>query len=85
MTEKVALITGITGQDGSYLAEFLLEKGYVVSRTIRGRLGTVVLLLASTHLSSKLRLCRSMELSVVLLVSILDALNIFTETAMNLV
>jgi GDPmannose 4,6-dehydratase len=27
---KVALITGITGQDGSYLAEFLLEKGYLV-------------------------------------------------------
>jgi GDPmannose 4,6-dehydratase len=27
---KVALLTGITGQDGSYLAEFLLEKGYVV-------------------------------------------------------
>ena len=25
---KVALITGITGQDGSYLAEFLIEKGY---------------------------------------------------------
>ena len=30
MTIKVALITGITGQDGSYLAEFLLEKGYIV-------------------------------------------------------
>jgi GDPmannose 4,6-dehydratase len=30
MTIKSALITGITGQDGSYLAEFLLEKGYVV-------------------------------------------------------
>ena len=30
MTQKVALITGITGQDGSYLAEFLLEKGYLV-------------------------------------------------------
>jgi GDPmannose 4,6-dehydratase len=29
-THKVALITGITGQDGSYLAEFLLEKGYTV-------------------------------------------------------
>jgi GDPmannose 4,6-dehydratase len=29
-THKVALITGITGQDGSYLAEFLLEKGYIV-------------------------------------------------------
>jgi GDPmannose 4,6-dehydratase len=30
MTKKVALITGVTGQDGSYLAEFLLEKGYIV-------------------------------------------------------
>jgi len=29
-TRKVALITGVTGQDGSYLAEFLLEKGYGV-------------------------------------------------------
>ena len=28
--KKIALITGITGQDGSYLAEFLLEKGYLV-------------------------------------------------------
>ena len=28
--KKKALITGITGQDGSYLAEFLLEKGYQV-------------------------------------------------------
>jgi GDPmannose 4,6-dehydratase len=27
---KVALITGVIGQDGSYLAEFLLEKGYIV-------------------------------------------------------
>ncbi|MBO5024707.1 MAG: GDP-mannose 4,6-dehydratase [Bacteroidaceae bacterium] len=32
---KVALITGVTGQDGSYLAEFLLEKGYDVHGTIR--------------------------------------------------
>lgn len=32
---KVALITGITGQDGSYLAEFLLEKGYTVWGIIR--------------------------------------------------
>lgn len=29
-TEKIALITGITGQDGAYLAEFLLDKGYIV-------------------------------------------------------
>ena len=32
---KIALITGITGQDGSYLAEFLLEKGYKVVGIIR--------------------------------------------------
>src|SRR6516225_8874934 len=30
MTNKVALITGVTGQDGAYLAELLLGKGYVV-------------------------------------------------------
>ena len=33
--QKTALITGITGQDGSFLAEFLLEKGYDVHGTIR--------------------------------------------------
>ena len=33
--KKVALITGITGQDGSYLAEFLLEKGYEVHGVTR--------------------------------------------------
>lgn len=33
--QKTALITGITGQDGSFLAEFLLEKGYAVHGTIR--------------------------------------------------
>ncbi len=32
---KIALITGITGQDGSYLAEFLLEKGYEVHGLLR--------------------------------------------------
>ena len=32
---KTALITGITGQDGSYLAEFLIAKGYVVHGIIR--------------------------------------------------
>ena len=35
MSNKVALITGITGQDGSYLAELLLEKGYTVYGVIR--------------------------------------------------
>ena len=35
MANKVALITGITGQDGSFLAEFLIEKGYFVHGIIR--------------------------------------------------
>ena len=35
MTNKISLITGITGQDGSYLTEFLLEKGYSVHGMIR--------------------------------------------------
>src|SRR5512137_2892174 len=35
MTTRRALITGITGQDGSYLAEFLLEQGYQVIGMIR--------------------------------------------------
>jgi GDPmannose 4,6-dehydratase len=34
---KKALITGITGQDGSYLTELLLEKGYEVHGIIRRR------------------------------------------------
>ena len=33
--KEVALITGITGQDGSYLAEFLLRKNYMVHGIIR--------------------------------------------------
>src|SRR5205823_10593356 len=35
MTTKRALITGVTGQDGSYLAELLLEKGYEVVGVVR--------------------------------------------------
>jgi GDPmannose 4,6-dehydratase len=35
MSRNVALITGVTGQDGSYLAEFLLAKGYEVHGLIR--------------------------------------------------
>ena len=33
--KKKALITGITGQDGSFLAEFLVEKGYEVHGVLR--------------------------------------------------
>jgi GDPmannose 4,6-dehydratase len=57
---KVALITGITGQDGSYLAEQLLEKGYEVHGLVRrastfntSRLGT---LYQSTELEQKISL-----------------------------
>ena len=35
MANKTALITGITGQDGSYLAELLLSKGYEVHGIVR--------------------------------------------------
>jgi GDPmannose 4,6-dehydratase len=35
MSKPTALITGVTGQDGSYLAEFLLEKGYAVAGMVR--------------------------------------------------
>jgi len=55
---KKALITGITGQDGSYLAEFLLEKGYEVHGIVRrvaledveGRLGRIKHLQEKIHL-----------------------------------
>ena len=40
MTKK-ALITGITGQDGSHLAEFLLQKGYDVVGMVREKIGPV--------------------------------------------
>ena len=35
MAAPVALITGVTGQDGAYLAEFLLGKGYLVHGMMR--------------------------------------------------
>ncbi len=58
MPGKRALITGITGQDGSYLAEFLLEKGYEVHGVVRRvaledpehRLGRLVPILNRLHL-----------------------------------
>jgi GDPmannose 4,6-dehydratase len=56
MAKKRALITGITGQDGSYLSEFLLEKDYEVAGFIRssstGNLGNV------EHLRNELRFFR---------------------------
>ena len=43
---KVALITGITGQDGAYLAEFLLKKGYEVLKGQSRHRPTIYLLIA---------------------------------------
>lgn len=39
---KKALITGVTGQDGSYLAEFLLNKGYKVYGLVRRKVGLIL-------------------------------------------
>lgn len=54
MSKKTAIITGITGQDGSYLAELLLEKGYIVyglkRRTSHNDLG------CSDHLESEIKI-----------------------------
>jgi GDPmannose 4,6-dehydratase len=55
-TDLSALITGLTGQDGSFLAELLLEKGYVVTGLIRG--APEQLLGFSEHLRGRVQLVR---------------------------
>src|SRR6204780_4799979 len=54
MATKRALITGITGQDGSYLAEFLLEKGYEVVGVVRR--SSTVNFERIAHIQDRLRL-----------------------------
>jgi GDP-D-mannose dehydratase len=49
---KVALITGITGQDGSYLAELLLSKGYVLHELVK-RLNTLGFFLLKSPLRGR--------------------------------
>lgn len=60
VVRKVALITGITGQDGSYLSEFLLAKGYEVHGIIRRsssfNTGRIEHLYADPHNSKPLKL-----------------------------
>lgn len=53
-SEKRALITGLTGQDGSFLAELLLEKGYEVTGLVRGEPGES--LGSSEHLRGNVQL-----------------------------
>jgi GDPmannose 4,6-dehydratase len=52
--QRTALITGLTGQDGSFLAELLLEKGYAVTGLVRGEAGES--LGASEHLRGRVGL-----------------------------
>jgi len=53
---KKALITGITGQDGSYLAELLLEKGYEVSGLVRRSSNDPLERILALHLGHKIKL-----------------------------
>jgi GDPmannose 4,6-dehydratase len=71
MTNKTALITGITGQDGSYLAELLLEKGYrVVGMTRRSSTATNERI---AHLQGRLELVQGDLLDQASLVSALQS------------
>src|SRR5437879_2265602 len=83
---KKALITGITGQDGSYLADFLLEKGYEVHGIVRR---------ASTenferiaHLSGRVRLHQADLLDQLSLIEVLKAIEpdeVYNLAAMSFV
>ncbi len=70
MSRKVALITGVTGQDGSYLAEFLLTKGYRVVGMKRA--ASVENLDRIRHLLDKIELVRGDLLDQSSLISILQ-------------
>ncbi|MBN1317939.1 MAG: GDP-mannose 4,6-dehydratase, partial [Anaerolineales bacterium] len=65
-----ALITGITGQDGSYLAEFLIERGYHVIGMVRR--ASVVKLDRIEHIHDKITLVQGDLLDQVCLIRILD-------------
>jgi len=70
MSKKVALITGITGQDGSYLAEFLIEKGYKVFGMVRR--ASVEKFERIEHLMSKIELLQGDLLDQFSLISVLQ-------------
>jgi len=69
MAGKTALITGVTGQDGSYLAEFLLDKGYKVYGMVRR--SSVEKFDRIAHLEGKLKLVQGDLLDQFSLISIL--------------
>ena len=75
MNKKTALITGINGQDGSYLAEFLLEKGYEVHGTMKRNSISETQAIRVSHLSDRITLhyCDMTDLSS--LISVLNKTN----------
>ncbi|MBK7203176.1 GDP-mannose 4,6-dehydratase [Candidatus Amarolinea dominans] len=86
MTQKRALITGITGQDGSYLAEFLLQQGYDVVGMIR-RI-SVINLDRIEHIQDKVTLVQGDLLDEASLISILTEFRpqeIYNLAAMSFV
>jgi len=72
MNKKIALITGINGQDGSYLAEFLLDKGYEVHGTMKRNSISETQAIRVSHLSDRISLhyCDMTDLS-----SLISVLN----------
>ncbi len=73
MPQKTALITGITGQDGSYLAEFLLEKGYRVVGMVRR--ASVDKYERIAHIMDKIELVQGDVLDQFSLISILQSVK----------
>jgi len=73
MSKKTALITGITGQDGSYLAEFLLEKGYRVVGMVRR--SSLAQFERINHLQGKIELVQGDLLDQFSLISVLKESN----------
>jgi GDPmannose 4,6-dehydratase len=70
MADKRALVTGITGQDGSYLAEFLLERGYEVVGMIRR--SSTVNFERIEHIQDRLTLVSGDLIDQVSLINIID-------------
>ena len=86
MAPKTALITGITGQDGSYLAEFLLGKGYQVCGVVRR--SSTENFQRIEHLRDRLTLCQADLLDQTSLARVLDQVRpdeVYNLAAMSFV
>ncbi len=64
-TGKVALITGVTGQDGAYLSELLLSKGYTVHGIKRGHHHLIPIVLIICTMTSMKRMSASFCITVI--------------------